>query len=130
MLLDELGSGTDPAEGAALAVAIIDELRSRNCITMATTHYKELKSYAVETEGVMNASCEFDTATLAPTYRLIIGRPGSSNAFVISKRLGIPVRILDNAKSNLSAEEISYEALLTKAEQDAKAATAPIPITS
>lgn len=122
VLLDELGSGTDPAEGAALAVAIIDELRSKNCITMATTHYKELKSYAVETEGVMNASCEFDTETLAPTYRLIIGRPGSSNAFVISKRLGIPVHILDNAKSNLSTEEISYELLLTKAEQDAKAA--------
>lgn len=122
VLLDELGSGTDPAEGAALAVAIIDELRSRNCITMATTHYKELKSYAVETEGVMNASCEFDTETLAPTYRLIIGRPGSSNAFVISKRLGLPGRILDNAKNNLSTEEISYETLLAKAEQDAKAA--------
>ncbi len=122
VLLDELGSGTDPAEGAALAVAIIDELRSKNCITMATTHYKELKSYAVETEGVMNASCEFDTETLAPTYRLIIGRPGSSNAFVISKRLGIPVHILDNARNNLSSEEISYENLLAKAEQDAKAA--------
>ena len=122
VLLDELGSGTDPAEGAALAVAIIDELRSKNCITMATTHYKELKSYAVETEGVMNASCEFDTSTLAPTYRLIIGRPGSSNAFVISKRLGIPARVLENAKNNLSTEEISYETLLTKAEQDAKAA--------
>ena len=122
VLLDELGSGTDPAEGAALAVAIIDELRSRNCITMATTHYKELKSYAVETEGVMNASCEFDTETLAPTYRLIIGRPGSSNAFVISKRLGLPERVLNSAKENLSTEEIAYETLLAKAEQDAKAA--------
>lgn len=122
VLLDELGSGTDPAEGAALAVAIIDELRSKNCTTMATTHYKELKSYAVETEGVMNASCEFDTETLAPTYRLIIGRPGSSNAFVISKRLGLPERVLGNAKSNLSTEEIAYETLLAKAEQDAKAA--------
>ena len=122
VLLDELGSGTDPAEGAALAVSIIDELRSKNCITMATTHYKELKSYAVETEGVMNASCEFDTETLAPTYRLIIGRPGSSNAFVISKRLGLPDRILENAKSNLSTDEIAYETLLAKAEQDAKAA--------
>ena len=122
VLLDELGSGTDPAEGAALAVAIIDELRSKNCITMATTHYKELKSYAVETEGVMNASCEFDTETLAPTYRLIIGRPGSSNAFVISKRLGLPERVLNSAKDNLSTEEIAYETLLAKAEQDAKAA--------
>ncbi len=122
VLLDELGSGTDPAEGAALAISIIEELRKKGCVTMATTHYKELKSYATGTEDVMNASCEFDTETLAPTYRLIIGRPGSSNAFVISSKLGIPARILEDARSHLSADEISYEELLTRAENDSRRA--------
>ncbi|MCR4688754.1 MAG: endonuclease MutS2 [Saccharofermentans sp.] len=122
VLLDELGSGTDPTEGAALAIAIIDALRSKGCITMATTHYRELKSYAIDTEGVMNASCEFDTETLAPTYRLIIGRPGSSNAFVISKKLGLSSAILESARSKLTSEEISYEQLIAKAEEDSKLA--------
>ena len=122
VLLDELGSGTDPAEGAALAISIIDELRRKGCVTMATTHYRELKSYAIDTEGVMNASCEFDTDTLAPTYRLIIGRPGSSNAFVISKKLGLSSSILENARSKMSSEEISYEELIRRAEEDAKKA--------
>ena len=122
VLLDELGSGTDPAEGAALAIAIIEALRKKGCVTMATTHYKELKSYATGTEDVMNASCEFDTETLAPTYRLVIGRPGSSNAFVISKKLGLPAGILDDARSHLSSDEIAYEELLTRAENDSRRA--------
>ncbi|MBO7453137.1 MAG: endonuclease MutS2 [Clostridiales bacterium] len=117
VLLDELGSGTDPAEGAALAVAILDELFSRGCTTVATTHYKELKAYAIETEGVMNASCEFDTDTLSPTYRLIIGMPGVSNAFVISKKLGVPAKIIDAAMVNLSNDELAFERLLESAEE-------------
>ena len=117
VLLDELGSGTDPAEGAALAIAILDELFSRGCTTMATTHYKELKAYAIETEGVMNAACEFDTDTLSPTYRLIIGMPGVSNAFVISKKLGVPSKIIDAAMVNLSNDELAFERLLESAEE-------------
>ena len=123
VLLDELGSGTDPAEGAALAISIIEELRKKNCIVMATTHYRELKGYAEVTEDVMNASCEFDTETLAPTYKLITGRPGSSNAFVISSKLGLAKHILDNARSRMSSDELNYEALLAKAEEEAKRAT-------
>ena len=122
VLLDELGSGTDPTEGAALAISIIEELRKKNCIVMSTTHYRELKGYAETTEGVMNASCEFDTETLAPTYKLITGRPGSSNAFVISSKLGLSKTILDNAKARMSTDEIQYEELLAKAEEDAKKA--------
>jgi len=123
VLLDELGSGTDPAEGAALAISIIEELRKKNCIVMATTHYRELKGFAETTEGVMNASCEFDTETLAPTYKLITGRPGSSNAFVISSKLGLAKNILDNAKARMSTDELQYEALLAKAEEEAKRAS-------
>lgn len=123
VLLDELGSGTDPAEGAALAISIIEELRKKNCSVMATTHYRELKGYAETTEGVMNASCEFDTETLAPTYKLITGRPGSSNAFVISSKLGLARHILDNARSRMSSDELQYEALLAKAEEEARRVT-------
>ena len=118
VLLDELGSGTDPAEGAALAIAILDELFERGCTTMATTHYKELKAYAIEKEGVMNAACEFDTDTLSPTYRLIIGMPGVSNAFVISKKLGVPSKIIDAAMVNLSNDELAFERLLESAEEN------------
>ena len=122
VLLDELGSGTDPAEGAALAISIIEELRKKNCIVMSTTHYRELKGYAETTEGVMNASCEFDTETLAPTYKLITGRPGSSNAFVISSKLGLARHILDNAKARMSIDELQYEELLARAEVESKRA--------
>ena len=124
VLLDELGSGTDPAEGAALAISIIEELRKKNCIVMSTTHYRELKGYAETTEGVMNASCEFDTETLAPTYKLITGRPGSSNAFVISSKLGLSKHILENAKSRMSTDELKYEELLARAEEQSKKAQA------
>lgn len=116
VLLDELGSGTDPAEGAALAMSILDELRLHNAVTMATTHYKELKAYAVETEGVMNACCEFNTDTLSPTYRLIIGMPGVSNAFVISGKLGLSRKIIEKAQGMLSKEELAFERLLEEYE--------------
>ncbi|MBP5654455.1 MAG: endonuclease MutS2 [Clostridiales bacterium] len=122
VLLDELGSGTDPTEGAALAIAILDELRSKGCATVATTHYKELKSYAITEEGICNASCEFDTESLSPTYRLIIGRPGASNAFIISEKLGLHSRVIKRAKENMSADELSFGTLLTKAEEDSREA--------
>lgn len=122
VLLDELGSGTDPAEGAALAVAVLDELRKKGCVVMATTHYRELKEYAVTTDGVMNASCEFDTDTLSPTYRLIIGTSGTSNAFIISKKLGMPGRIIDDAKSRMSDDDLKLEKLLSEAEADRRKA--------
>ena len=124
VLLDELGSGTDPAEGAALAVAVLEALREKGCIVMATTHYRELKEYAVTTEGVMNASCEFDTDTLSPTYRLIIGTSGTSNAFIISKKLGMPAKIIDDAKSRMTDEDLKLEKLLSEAEEDRRKAGA------
>ncbi len=122
VLLDELGSGTDPAEGAALAIAVLDALKQKGCVVMATTHYRELKEYAVTEEGVMNASCEFDTDTLSPTYRLIIGTSGTSNAFIISKKLGMPAHIIDDAKARMSDEDLKLSKLLTEAEEDRRKA--------
>lgn len=117
VLLDELGSGTDPIEGAALAVAILDDLRKKNSRVMATTHYQEVKLYAVEQDGVENASCEFDVNTLRPTYKLIIGVPGKSNAFAIAKRLGVSDDIIDEAKSLVTDENRRFERVIESLEK-------------
>ncbi len=116
VLFDELGAGTDPIEGAALAVAIIDEVRRAGALCAVTTHYAELKAFALDTAGVQNASCEFDVATLRPTYRLIIGTPGKSNAFAISEKLGLPTRVVQEAKSLISNENRRFEAVIEKLE--------------
>ena len=116
VLLDELGSGTDPIEGAALAVSVIEELRRRGVRLAATTHYSELKMYALQTEGVENGSCEFSVETLSPTYRLLVGVPGRSNAFAISSRLGLPDDIIDRARELVSSDNTRFEDVVSTLE--------------
>lgn len=120
VLMDELGAGTDPVEGAALAMAIIEELRQMQVKMACTTHYAELKAYAIQTQGVENACCEFDVATLMPTYRLLIGVPGKSNAFAISSKLGISDHVIDRAKSFVSGSNSAFEEVVGKLEDSRK----------
>jgi len=120
VLLDELGSGTDPVEGSALAISILEHLYKNGVKTLASTHYSELKTYALTTEGVKNASCEFDIKTLSPTYKLIIGLPGKSNAFAISEKLGLSKEILDNAQNFLTHENSEFEKILSELEHERK----------
>ncbi len=121
ILIDELGAGTDPIEGAALAVSIIEDLRSKGAKIATTTHYAELKAYALDTEGVTNGCCEFDVDTLSPTYRLLIGVPGRSNAFAISQRLGMDPKVVENARSIVGSNNRDFEAVLEKLEKTRQA---------
>lgn len=116
VLFDELGAGTDPVEGAALALSIIETLRGRGALVAATTHYAELKAFALDTAGVTNASCEFDVETLRPTYKLIIGTPGKSNAFAISAKLGIPEEIIERAKGHINGDDKRFERVIEELE--------------
>ena len=117
LLFDELGAGTDPTEGAALAIAVIEHARKMGAMVAATTHYAELKVYATNENGIQNASCEFDVETLSPTYRLLVGVPGKSNAFAISERLGLSKDIIDDAKARIGVQNASFEATIEKLEQ-------------
>ena len=116
VLLDELGSGTDPSEGGALAVSILDCLKEKGCLILATTHYQEVKMYAIETEGIENASCEFDITTLRPTYRLITGAPGKSNALAIAKRLGLGEEVIEKARNLVSSEDKRFDDVISALE--------------
>jgi len=124
VLLDELGAGTDPAEGSALAIAILEHMHRSGCRIVATTHYSELKAYAYNRKGVINASMEFDIQTLSPTYRLLVGVPGRSNAFAIAERLGLPRHIIDHARGEVSEEDMRVDSMIASLEEDRLSAEA------
>ncbi len=124
VLLDELGAGTDPSEGSALAIAILEEIHRLGCRTIATTHYSELKAYAFERKGIINASMEFNVQTLSPTYRLLVGVPGRSNAFAIAERLGLPRRIIDTARGQVGEDDLRVESMIASLEANRATAEA------